>query len=340
MKKIILILFCLFMVTGCFDYRELNDINIINSIGVDYVNDEYVVYFETIKNKKSESAANISTSIVKAQDKVFAKAINKAINNAGKSVYLKHVKLLIIGEDLAEKGISDIVDYLVREISLSTSFFTIVAKEPKKILKASNNGDAISNIIVDTIKSNMDADTLDNIDIIASNLYNDKLDITLPYVKISGKNVDLENIGYFKKDKMMGQYNNRIFNFLMLKSKNIEFENKGNILSIYDKKITYKVKKEKIIINVSGLGKVKKINEDIDLKKKESYEELEEEINKAIYDEIKEFIEVTRNDEADVLGFRNLYYKKYQKNINNINYEINTNIKISKNGAIYEVIHD
>ena len=50
MKKIILILFCLFMVTGCFDYRELNDINIINSIGVDYIDDEYVVYFETIKN--------------------------------------------------------------------------------------------------------------------------------------------------------------------------------------------------------------------------------------------------------------------------------------------------
>ena len=332
MKKIILILFCLFMVTGCFDYRELNDINIINSIGVDYV-----VYFETIKNKKSESA---TTSIVKAQDKMFAKAINKAINNAGKSVYLKHVKLLIIGEDLAEKGISDVVDYLVREISLSTSFFTIVAKEPKKILKVSNNGDAISNIIVDTIKSNMDADTLDNIDIIASNLYNDKLDITLPYVKISGKNVDLENIGYFKKDKMMGKYNNRIFNFLMLKSKNIEFENKGNILSIYNKKVTYKVEKDKITINVKGLGKVKKINEDIDLKKQESYEKLENEINKAIYDEIKEFIEVTRNDEADVLGFRNLYYKKYQKNINNINYEINTNIKVSKNGAIYEVIHD
>ena len=51
-------------------------------------------------------------------------------------------------------------------------------------------------------------------------------------------------------------------------------------------------------------------------------------------------VEVTRNDESDVLGFRNLYYKKYQKNINNINYEINTNIKVSKNGAIYEVIHD
>ena len=337
MKKIILILFCLFMVTGCFDYRELNDINIINSIGVDYVDDEYVVYFETIKNKKSESS---TTSIVKAQDKMFAKAINKAINNAGKSVYLKHVKLLIIGEELAEKGISDVVDYLVREISLSTSFFTIVAKEPKKILKASNNGDAISNIIVDTIKSNMDADTLDNIDIIASNLYNDKLDITLPYVKISGKNVDLENIGYFKKDKMIGKYNNRIFNFLMLKSKNIEFENKGNILSIYDKKITFKVEKDKITINVKGLGKVKKINEDIDLKKKKSYEELEKEINKVIYEEIKEIIEVTRNNESDVLGFRNLYYKKYQKNINNINYEINTNIKVSKNGAIYEVIHD
>ena len=139
---------------------------------------------------------------------------------------------------------------------------------------------------------------------------------------------------------MMGQYNNRIFNFLMLKSKNIEFENNDNILSIYDKKITFKVEKDKIIINVRGLGKVKKINEDIDLKKQESYEELEKEINKAIYEEIKEFIEVTRNDEADVLGFKNLYYKKYQKNINNVNYEINTNIKVSKNGAIYEVIHD
>ena len=43
MKKILIIILTLLLCTGCFDYKEINDLAIINAIGVDYENDEYVI---------------------------------------------------------------------------------------------------------------------------------------------------------------------------------------------------------------------------------------------------------------------------------------------------------
>jgi len=145
---------------------------------------------------------------------------------------------------------------------------------------------------------------------------------------------------YFKKTKMLDKIDSKIYNFLMLKSNNLDFDNDGNIINVFKKSIKYDITKEKIIINIKGMGKVKKVNPSLDLEKKDSYKIIEDLINETIYNETIDFLKETLDNEADLIGFKDLYYKFYMKEKDNIPYEINVDINVNRNGAIYEAIHD
>ncbi len=340
MKKIILLIVCLFFLTGCYDYQELSDMNIVNGIGVDFKDEEYIVSLEMVESSKGESSSQITTNVITAKDTIFANALNKAVNNSSKKAYFKHVDLVIISEEAAKNGIEDIVDYMLRDVTVSSSFFTVVAEDPEEILSTESEEDSISNLIVDTIRYNVDASQIDNIDLIVSNITNERKDIALPYIEMDDKNVIIDNIAYFKKAKMVSKMNNKMYNFLVLKSDNLDFDSDDNVINIYKKDISYDIKKDKIIINIKGMGKVKKVNEDIHLEDKKSYKVIEEAIQKKIATEVEEFIDEALKNESDLVGFKDLYYRVYSKEKDNIPYEVNVDVKITRNGAIYETIHD
>lgn len=340
MKKIILIIICLLFLTGCYDYQELSDMNIVNGIGIDFKDEEYIVSLETVKSSKGESSNKITTNVISGKDKILANAINQAINNSGKKAYFKHVDLVIISEELAKNGIGDVVDYMLRDVTVSSSFFTVIADDPEEILTTEIDDNSISNLIVDTIRYNVDATQIDNIDLIVSNIINEKKDIALPYIEMKNENVIIDNIAYFKKAKMVGKMNNKIYNFLLLKSDNLDFDNDDNVINIYKKNIKYDVKKDKIIIDIKGMGKVKKINEDTNLEDEDSYKKLEKGIQETIATEVEKFIDEALENESDLVGFKDLYYKIYGKEKDRIPYEVNVDIKITRNGAIYETIHN
>ena len=87
MKKIIILLIICFLLGGCYDYQELNDLSLVSGIGIDYIDDEYVVSFEIIESIKEGSSTTIKPKIVKGKDKDLAEAFNKAMKNSNKKVY-------------------------------------------------------------------------------------------------------------------------------------------------------------------------------------------------------------------------------------------------------------
>ena len=62
MKKILIIILTLLLCTGCFDYKEINDLAIINAIGVDYENDEYVITLEILNDQIDKDSSKITSS--------------------------------------------------------------------------------------------------------------------------------------------------------------------------------------------------------------------------------------------------------------------------------------
>ena len=340
MKKIIFIVILSFILSGCYDYKELNDMSIVSSIGIDFKDNEYQVSLEITESSKDGSSTEIQTKVVNGSDYNISKAFNEAMNMTDKEVYLEHVELLIISKSLAEYGINDCLDYIIRDTTINNNYFVVVSDNPKEILSTSEENKSMSQVIIDTVSYTQSNTSIDDLDILVSKYITGKEDIALPYVSLNNKNIEYREIAYFNEDKMVGSIDYKMYSFLVLDTKDILFTSSGNTIKVYDKKISTEVKDNKIIIDIKVNGQITQVNSNINLKDTDNYSKLESIMNKEIKKESIEFIDTIVDRESDLLGFKGAYYKKYKRNINNYNYEVNVNTIISKNGTIYEVLND
>ena len=56
MKRLIIIFSLVLILSGCYDYRELNDMSVVTGIGIDYKDDKYIVNLEVTKSIKDGSS--------------------------------------------------------------------------------------------------------------------------------------------------------------------------------------------------------------------------------------------------------------------------------------------
>jgi len=145
----------LFLTTGCWNYRELNDTAIVTSIAIDYIGDEYQVAILIANGKKVSDSASLA-GIVYGYGNTMDDALADIELSSPKEISIKHISLIVISEDIATRGISDIIDFLLRDQQLGHNFYLVVAKDSLAvdILSVSSPlADYSSKSIVDNIKS-------------------------------------------------------------------------------------------------------------------------------------------------------------------------------------------
>lgn len=340
MKKIILLICCVFLLSGCYDYKELNDMSIVSGIGIDYKDGEYSVSLEITKSTKDGTSAEIETYLVTGEADNIADAFTTAKNRSDKLVYMEHVEVLVLSKELCERGINEVIDYIIRDTTINNNYFIVVTDKPSELLKINIENQSTAEVIINTVEYYFENTTIDDIDIIASNMVNKRKDIALPYIYMKEENVVFDEVAYFNNDKMVDLIDSKMYNFLELDSINVNFNNNGNTIGIYKKDIGYEVKNKEVIIKVKAYGTVKEINAEINLKDTDSYDKLEKTITKTIEKEITEFIDNTLDNKSDLLGLEDKYYKKYKKDIDNIKYKVEVELIVNRNGTIYGVLND
>ena len=340
MKKIIILVGIILLLSGCYDYKELNDMSIVSAIGIDYVDNKYQVSFEVTESSKDGSSTEIQTKLVTGSHSNISDAFNEAMNKTDKEVYLEHVELLVVSKSLAEYGLNDCLDYIIRDTKINNNYFVVVSDNPKEILTSHEENKSMSQIMVDIVSYTQGNTNIDDLDILVSKYITGKEDIALPYITLNDKMIEYNKIAYFNGDKMVGEMDYKMYSFLVLDTKDILFTSNGNTIKAYDKKISLEVKNNKIIINIKVNGQVNEISKDINLKDADSYSKLEKVMNEQIKKESIKFIDTIIDRDSDLLGFKDIYYKKYKRNINKFKYEVNVSTTINKNGTIYEVLND
>ena len=98
MKKI-LILILLFMLTGCSSYIELNDLAIINTLGLEKVNDNYKLY-ASIVNIKDEEALEPEIETYEIEGNSLNQIVDNLSLTLNKKIYMSHLNLLIINDTI------------------------------------------------------------------------------------------------------------------------------------------------------------------------------------------------------------------------------------------------
>ena len=246
MKKIILILITL-LLTGCFNYTEINDLVLVNGIYIDYKNGLYKLKIET-------------DEIVESSGESLSDAFRNFEEIVSKKPYYAHINILIISKEIFKNHIDEVIEYFLRNNDVRNNFYLVV-------------GTNMHNIKCDYIKDII----TNNNDVITSCLFKNILTIYLDNKEIILPIIDNNLIkGSIKKNNNIVTELNindtRLYKIIKSNKPNVIYQN----INIYHSK----VKKYKDTLYISLDAELKE-HKDINVSKL-LREDLERLLNKKI----------------------------------------------------------
>lgn len=129
-KTLILLLFLLTTLTGCFEKREVEDLAYVIAIGLDKGNSEDTILISfqlavpiKIAGEGSNGSGKKSTSLITLETNSISNAVSRADTMISKEITLSHNKIIVLSEELAKQNINYYLSALVtnREIRPKTS---------------------------------------------------------------------------------------------------------------------------------------------------------------------------------------------------------------------------
>lgn len=354
MKKIIILISFIFLLTGCYDNIELDDLAIITGVGIDYKDNNFYLTYEILSDTKTEQNTSLLSYTVSASGKTISEAFINTNYMVSKKAYFAHLKVVVISEEIINGHLDKITDYILRDTNIRSEFKVVVANgtTPEKILENnSQNHPVVSEVIVNLIDNEKYNNNLvigETFKQIVAKLINDNYDIILNTVSIKDKQIAINNSYIFRKynyQATLSKKNSALFNMLTKNVSSMEFDkdyNNNNVtISITGSDSSLDITSSKIIINTNLEGKIIENNANFDLTKVDAYETLNKDFEKVIIKDIKEFIKLLQENDSDILGFQEIYYKKTRKDNKDLwkhcDIEVQVNLKINTKGFIFEV---
>ncbi len=354
-KIIIIFLAVLFLTSGCWNYRELTDMSIVGSIGIDYdVNTNMILMTAQIFNPKKSSDGTSSavsadespTTIYKQEAHTIHEALRKMIEFSPHKLYIGHLEVIVISEEVAKNHLKECLDFLFRDPESRKDFIGIISKgstpfEVQQILTPMETITA-SNIYQKITSNDKNLSTSVNItydEFISMNLQ-EGIDPVLPVVKImkgdesdntnnvdttySTSNLIVSEIAVFKGHKLVGYLNdiesegyNIIHNKMKESVLSFPCDDKGNYagLEIITSKTKLKLnKKNEANINVKITGALSELNCSVNISKSKNILKLEKYAKKMIEEMLTQTSNKLQKEfNSDALGYgKYLYHNEYE----------------------------
>ena len=342
-KRILFLTILCLILTGCWDRNELNELAITMALGIDKVDDEYVVSAQTVIPGEVSSMKGGPGESPVTLFQAKGATVNDAIRNLAKlsprTGYFGHLQIVVIGETLAQEGISNTLDYLSRYFEIRSDFYLLIAKETEagKILN------------VQTVLERIPANTIFNILHTSQHRMSNTSAVTLARLIVdleregkegvitgiyimgdeesgsSKQNVEsitpttqlkMDGIAVFKEDKLVGWLTDEegiAYNIITNQVKNTLGTlscPEGGKVTINVDKLTSKLKntivdgKPEIKIDIQIFGNIGEIDCEIDVTKKETVKMLEKTYEEQVEKNVNETIQVVQDDfQSDIFGF-------------------------------------
>ena len=132
MKKIFIILIIITL-TGCTSYIELNDLAIINSIGIQKDNNNYKISISLL-DEINKDTLEPSLKLIEIYNSNLTQAFEELSFNLNKQIYLSHLNLLVIDDSIKNTEIKEIINYFLNNQDARENFLVIFSTKIKDIL--------------------------------------------------------------------------------------------------------------------------------------------------------------------------------------------------------------
>lgn len=365
-KSVLCILLFALLLTGCWDYKDINRRSITLSVGVDEINDELEFAGEIAKLAAKTSKSKEKVEIT---DSYEYNSIGKYFEGSRESYdaripledFSGAQRVVVFSQKYAEKGIKSYINRLYNIQQFRSSALIAVSKEPtREFFKGKVENDiSVGYAVENTIRylSNNGAALYKTIQQITSDIYFGNIGYMVPYITKNEKIVEYLGLAAMKDSKLVGIINRQEstgFLFILLEKPVSTMviahpSNNKNLLSIRTElkkrniKTTYEDKGVNIYIDLnlkSQLSypyKIEPISEE-DTKKIESF------ISEKIKKDVLSALERSKNEfKCDIFGFGRYFkaqnpkeYKKikWQQEYLKANFHVKVNTKIINTNLI------
>ena len=377
MKKLLIIPLIL-LLSGCYNYRELNELAITTGIAIDK-EENYKVTIMIANSKKEGSDGSISpqATVYEGNGDTIYEAFKDTSLALSKQIYLSHIDVLVLSEEIAKNNLNDVIDFLFRYPQTRNNFQLVLAKDKKAgdILKITTpletfpSQNLAKNLEI-TDKLQGFTYTVDFTEFVKT-LTTEGVNPVLPSVTIIGdvesgnKNENIEEnepqtylkldmLGIFKDNKFVTYANgdeskgiNIINNKVYILGVIIDYNDKKVVTEITEMKTDFEVKNNKVIINIKTNGSIQEIDSNVNLDDNKVIEEIKNKDIEKIKEYVNKAIDLAQKNKTDIFGFGNYVYKNDYKNYNenwnevifpNLEAEINVDLKLQAKGSINNVI--
>lgn len=239
MKKIIIPILVLLLLTGYTPYVEVNDLVIVDMLGLEKVDNDYILTINTVYEEKDNNATkSIYKDYVfkgKSLGKVFLEA--KKINT--KKAYYGHLKLVVFQSKLLDK---EIINYFQKEFKEMNYLIIGTDSRINDLFKKYNSSSKIIKAVNKEKISNADI-YLATFEDYLKDIVNKKRTSTLPIVSLNNNNLVVKGLETYQKNILLSKeqakitylLNNKITSFhqsIKLNDKYYEVEF-NNVKTLY-----------------------------------------------------------------------------------------------------------
>lgn len=246
-NRLLLILILPFFLTGCLNYTELNDVGIINTLGIDKNDKNYIIDI----NMLTPTTTNLEEN---KTYQVEAPSLNEAFDKlyllTSKDINLSHLELLILSKNIKKEDYDNITNFFLNREDSRNNFNTIILENYKK----DNIFKFDSKDINSLIETNHKEDGIIS-PVTFDNLAEDILNIKISYIPTIKIEDNIEILGYrniYKENKLLSLRESISYNFLTNKITKCNLVDENLNIKIDKSTTSLEIQKNKIKIKINS----------------------------------------------------------------------------------------
>lgn len=324
-----IILLSVILLSGCWNYRELNTLSIVAGIAIDKNPlGGYQITVEIMNPKLEGNETLLTPVLLSMEGNSIFDAIRNLVMRSGRRLYSSHTKVVVISQDLAKEGIAPLLDWIHRDPEMRGDVWLLISKEKTAadILRGDSPiNKAVSLHLDDVFKSERTQTKYTTVELwnFVQKLSAEGISPIIPLtnlVEIDGQKIpQIYGTGVFRKDKLVGTLDalsTQVFVWLMKPNLNdllfVEKNRESGLVITYEifhQTVTIKpiAKEDELTMEIQmslHLGIAELNHPNLNYMNTEVKEDLEKEVSDYIKQQIEKMIFLTQKEfKSDILGF-------------------------------------
>ncbi|WP_338787701.1 Ger(x)C family spore germination protein [Metabacillus sp. FJAT-53654] len=349
-RILVILAMSVFLLSGCWNRIEINDIAIVTAVGLDLEDDKIRLSLQVAVPSKlgptsgTTGSGENSTFMISDTGDTLSEAYRHLQGKLSRRIFFSHSRVLIIGEELAKKGVSHILDFYSRfhEPRMNSYImftkgkaFEIIKNRPTLESVTAEETRELTKLSVGlsvNIKEFLDMLLTEGLEPVAPQFASEPMEKGGSGSAETDKTQAIIGAAVFKDDKLVGWMNDSQTRGILWLRDEMELgvitvkvpEEKGgghistNIIRT-ETEIVPKIKNGEIKIDVKTTSEMNVMENasELNLDDSKNIDKLQIEIEKEVKDRIQSVLDKSKDDlGTDIFGFGEAVYKKYPKQWN------------------------